>query len=125
MSGGGQFDAFGDSRRPASLGPSPPGWSSFQKPGPLPAAAVSSKNQGNMSAGVGRIATWSKWTYAARSLQTTLDPSQLQDGSPELGPKWSKVVRRITHDMHNGVVLDGLNLKGMKIKDRTGPDRNS
>ena len=43
----------------------------------------------------------------------------MQDGGPELGPKWSKVMRRVTTDMHSGVVLDDINPKGMSLDDLT------
>ena len=91
-------------------------------------AAVPASGQvdaNNVSAGVGRLATWSKWTYAAKGYQTTLDPSTQQDGGPDLGPKWSKVVRRITYDMHNGKVIDDVRPKGMSLDDLTGPVRNT
>ena len=38
-------------------------------------------------AGISRVASWSKWTYAAKGLQTTLDPVTLRDGGADLGPK--------------------------------------
>ena len=41
-----------------------------------------------------------------------------------MGPKWSKVVRRVTYDMHSGKVLDDVNPKGMTIDDLTAPIRN-
>ena len=54
-----------------------------------------------------------------------MDPTTFQDGGPDLGPKWPKVVRRITYDMHNGAVIDDIQPKGMKIDDLTGPIRGS
>ena len=98
------------------LGPAPLGWSSFQKQPAEPAAtAATSRSTPPIFAGTGAIATWSKWTYAAKGLQTTLDPSTLKDGGPSLGPRWSKVFRRVTYDMHSHKVLDDVHTKGLSL----------
>ena len=111
--------------RDASLGPAPLGWSSFQRDALVLVSAALPKGEAAEVAGVGRIATWSKWSYAAKGLQTSLDPTTLKDGGPDLGPKWSKVIRRVTYDMHNGTVIDDVQPKGMSLDDLTGPIRNS
>ena len=116
--------ATGDYQRTPDQGPAPEGWSSHQT---LPAAPVKAATQGTtcVSAGVGRIATWSKWNYAAHGYRTTLDPATMQDGGPDLGPRWSKVIRRVTYDMHSRKVLEDVNPKGMSLDALTGPILNA
>ena len=60
-----------------------------------------------------------------KGYQTTLVPATMQNGGPHLGPKWAKVVRRITCGMHSHKVLVDDNPKGMALEDLTAPIRNS
>ena len=52
---------------------------------------------------------------------TTSDPTTGRDGGPDLGPKWSKVVRRDTYDLHTGVITDDVRPKGMTALAAQGP----
>ena len=85
------WEATGDYQRESKDGPAPDGWSSFQAY-KVPAAPVAPRCGTAFKAGVGRLATWSKWNYAARKLQTTHDPVTFKDGGADLGPKSTKVL---------------------------------
>ena len=52
---------------------------------------------------------------------TTLDPATGRDGGPDLGPKWSKIVRRVTYDLHTGFVIDDICPTGMIALAAQGP----
>ena len=122
--------ATGDHRRPPDQGLAPPGWSSYQGKPPSEeyhyrdVLKRRSDKQGaapGILGGRGSIATWSKWTYAAHSLQTTQDPVTFQDGGPDLGPRWAKVTRRVTYDMHSRQVLEDVVAKGLTRQSAAGP----
>ena len=117
------WNGTGDSMRDIARGPAPPGYSSCAErhhaQGYAATAGLTKKSNAQYT-GTGRIATWCKWSYKAFGLQTTLDPSTFKDGGPELGPKWSKVVRRRTYDMHSKQVLDDVSTKGLNLEAATG-----
>ena len=113
------WKATGDHQREPSEGPAPPGWSSYQLP-PRAAPVVPPTKRKPTMVSAGRFATWTRVDYGARCLQTTIDPTTFADGGRDLGPKWSKVVRRTTYDLQNGSVLEDINPKGRTYKSVTG-----
>ena len=113
-------DATGDSRRPAVKGPAPPGWSSWQpQPEEQPSAAshaasaplanggeqlLQGLREASLAKGSSPYATWSRLDYGATHLLTTIDPANGRNGSVSLGPRWQKVVRRVTYDIHTNAI---------------------
>ena len=109
------WEATGDSARHESYGPAPLGWSSFAQSDinallrPKPPASGLVCNQAS------QYDTWSRRDYGATCLQTTVEPLRARDGSTTYGPPWPKVVRRITYDLHSGIVLEDIATKGLSL----------
>ena len=115
------WDATGDSERTPDQGPAPEGWTSRQRRPPVAVPAPAAGGAWCHDDGVSRFATWTRVDYAARNLITTLDPLTLRDGGPDLGPRWSKIIRRVTYDLYDGTVLHACRTKGLSPDDATGP----
>ena len=90
-------------------------------PDKVPHSEKNIKNMLPAPSKMGRLMVWTKTTHHASGLQTTLDPVTLHDGDNSLGPRWSKVVYRVTRDFYNGNILDNISTKGVSIEEATGP----
>ena len=71
-----------------------------------------------VNGGVSRIVSWKRCSFSADRFQTTHDING-QDGGVDLGPRWSKVIRRITYDLNSGHVIADEDTKRLPLHEAT------